>query len=594
MILQSLCGYYDRLAEEPSGNVPVMGYEVNNISSCITLDADGNVVGVISLLNDDKKPVKLITPIQPKRAGQRPEPAFLCENPEFIFGIYKNEAGADYRFHASKEMHEKVLKNVDDVGATAVLSFFEKREKGRFSYIKTDTTALESGGNIIFRLKGEDKYIHERPAIKNAWMQYLSQKTAEAEIGQCLITGETAPIARLHGNVGGFGADKPTLVAFKQDSFVSYRKVQGANAPVSELAAFKYITALDSLISDRNHRINLFGDKVVFWAERNAPLEESAIGYFFGGKIADANDNAGSDETVLNERESRKIKSVLASLYTGKNPEELGMDASVRFYILGISSNKTRLVIRFFYTDTFGVLINRLLMHYNDIGVTGPEREPENPSLFQILLETAVNRDRKNVPPTLESALIRSILWGTPYSYSLFIAILNRIRAEANNDSSKAINRTRVGVLKGYLNRMSKFNNNGEMVTMALNEQETNTAYLLGRIFALLEKAQYDALGKVNASIVDKYLNSALATPQTVFPMLLTLAEKHISKSEKYYIKMQIGKIVDMISTEGFPQTLNSEEQGKFMIGYYHQRQALYTKNITEPEVDNEGGNENV
>jgi len=588
MILRSLCGYYDRLASDSNSDVPVMGYEVNNVSSCITLDADGNVTGVISLLNDNKKPIKLITPIQPKRAGQRPEPAFLCENAEFIFGIYKNEEGAEYRFHASREKHEKVLKDVDDAGAKAILRFFEKREKGGFSYIKADTSALENGGNIVFRLKGEDTYIHERAAIKNAWMQYLSQKTAEAEVGQCLVTGETGPIARLHGNVGGFGTDKPTLVAFKQDSFVSYRKVQGANAPVSELAAFKYITALDNLISDRNHRINLCGDKVVFWAEKNAPLEESAINYFFGGKMEE------NEEAKLDERESRRIRSVLASLYTGRKPEELGMDVNVRFYILGISSNKTRLVIRFFYTDTFGVLIDRLLMHYKDIGIIGPEWEPENPGPFQILLETAVRREQKNVPPTLESALMRCILWGTPYPNSLFIAILNRIRAEANNDSAKAINRTRVGILKGYLNRMSRLNNDGEMMTMALNEQETNTAYLLGRIFALLEKAQYDALGKVNASIVDKYLNSALATPQTVFPMLLTLAEKHISKSEKYYTKIQIGKIIDLISSEGFPQALNAEEQGKFLIGYYHQRQVLYTKSITEPEVDNEGGNENV
>jgi CRISPR-associated protein Csd1 len=136
MILQSLCGYYDRLAANPSSNVPVMGYEVNNVSSCITLDTDGNVTSVISLLNDDKKPINLITPIQPKRAGQRPEAAFLCENPEVIFGIYKNEEGAEYRFHASKKIHEIVLKNVDDAGATAILRFFEKRERAGFPILK--------------------------------------------------------------------------------------------------------------------------------------------------------------------------------------------------------------------------------------------------------------------------------------------------------------------------------------------------------------------------------------------------------------------------------------------------------------------------
>jgi CRISPR-associated protein Csd1 len=111
--------------------------------------------------------------------------------------------------------------------------------------------------------------------------------------------------------------------------------------------------------------------------------------------------------------------------------------------------------------------------------------------------------------------------------------MINRIRAEAGSDAKRAINRVRIGMIKACLNRWARKNNTKGLVQMSLNEDEKNVSYLLGRLFAVLEKAQYDALGSLNSTIVDKYLNSAMATPQNVFPMLLTLAEKHISKHQK-------------------------------------------------------------
>jgi CRISPR-associated protein Csd1 len=209
-------------------------------------------------------------------------------------------------------------------------------------------------------------------------------------------------------------------------------------------------------------------------------------------------------------------------------------------------------------------------------------------SPYSILIETAVARKSENIVPTLESALMRSIITGSPYPYSLYNAVLTRIRADKN------INNIRVGVIKGVINRNARLINRKEMITVALNSDEKNTGYLLGRLFAVLEKAQYDAHGKVNATIVDKYLNSALATPQTVFPVLLTLFEKHVSKSEKYFSKQLVQKIIGELPPDGFPQTLNSEDQGRFLIGYYHQRQDFYSgKGQSDQDINKNGGNEN-
>jgi CRISPR-associated protein Csd1 len=170
----------------------------------------------------------------------------------------------------------------------------------------------------------------------------------------------------------------------------------------------------------------------------------------------------------------------------------------------------------------------------------------------------------------------------------LYNAILTRVRADKN------VNSIRIGMIKGVLNRNARLNNIKETMSVTLNVDEKNTGYLLGRLFAVLEKAQYDALGKLNATIVDKYLNSALATPQTVFPVLLPLFEKHVSKSEKYFSKQLVQKIVGELPPNGFPQTLNAEDQGRFLIGYYHQRQDFYKGNSQSGDDNDENrGNEN-
>jgi CRISPR-associated protein Csd1 len=575
MILEALCQYYRRLDADPEKTAAAPGYAAANVSSCITLDREGRVTGVLSFV-EGKSSKKMIAPQQPKRSGQRPEAAFLCENREFLFGIYKDQRGADYRFEASRDKHEEVLARVDDAGARAVLKFFALRQPGGYDYGDVDMSALDAGGNIIFRLEGESGYLHERPAIQAAWARYRQAKSEERPEGQCLVTGDTAPIAALHGNFGGFGQDKPTLVGFNQEAFVSYHKVQGENAPVSETAAFQYVTALNALLADKNHVVNLAGDKVVFWAEREAKLEEDAICASLGGQIEDQPE----DEESVDSPAVRQINGILESLYSGKRPFELGLDENVRFYILGISANKTRMVVRFFYANTFGRLIDRLMRHYHDIDLVAPawESRLHLVSPYRILRETAVRRERSNIPRSMESGLFRNILWGTPYSYALYTAMLNRIRAEAGSEGSlRAINRIRVGIVKGYLNRMAEMNHSEEMMTVGLNEDETNKGYLMGQLFAVLEKAQNDALGHVNASIVDKYLNSALAAPQSVFPVLLPLFEKHVSKSGKYYTKVLVQRIMERISSEGFPRTLNMEDQGRFLVGYYHQRQSLYT-----------------
>jgi CRISPR-associated protein Csd1 len=550
VILQSLCGYYDKLAADP--NTPHFGYADANVGGCIVLNAAGSVTNIVSYAEGKQKSRKLIAPIQPKRSsGVRA--SFLCDNAGYLLGLDEKK-GKEKRAAAAK-LHHELLAGIQEPEAQAVLAFFDLDEVG-------DAGDVPSG-NLVFKLEGVAPFVHENPTIRDAWERYNAEQSSESEIKQCLITGDVAPIARLHGNLPGFGQNKPTFVSFNQDSFISFRKDQGNNAPVSELAAFKYVTAFSSLMGDARHNFRLGNDKVVFWAETEATEEEDIFGDMIAGNI----DHPKSD----------RIKKILLSIFSGTIPGEL--DPKVMFCLLGVSSNRTRLVMRFYYRNKFGDILDDYIRHLRDIEIVPDYRGDIAVTPIGILLETAVEHKYDNIPPILESALLRSIFWNRPYPYTLYMSILNRIKAEAR------VNRIRVGLLKGYINRNDRVNGREEMMKVGLNPEETNQGYLLGRMMAIYEKAQRDALGEVNATVVDKYLNAALATPQTVFPVLEGLFEKHVSKSEKYYSKKLMGEIMEKIPSTGYPRTLNAEDQGRFVIGYYHQKQSFFSSKEKEEQA---------
>lgn len=562
MILQALCAFYERAGEvEP-------GYALLGASGELVLDRDGNLVAVEPLEEQQGKrkvPRLMTVPQPPKRSGQRPAPAFLYEKGEFIFGASDKPEGAQYRFDASREIHEEVLADCDDDGARAVLRFYAKRKLGSVEYAGVDTSLLTHPQLfLVFRLQGDPQYLHERPAVRAAWEKYNAQKSGAQELVQCLVTGETAPLARLHGNVAGFGADKPTLVGFNQYSFCSFGKYrqQGANAPVGEKAAFEYVTALNLLCRSRKNSVSLGDTRLLFWAAQDAPQEETLLGQWLGVQPQDAG---------LDEAAQGKVKATLDTVMAGGDPRSVQLDPGADFYLLGVSANKTRLVVRCFYHNSFGELLDRMTRHYRDISVEGM-RSPY-PSPGQLLLETAMDHKYDGIPPLLQPALLDSILSGGAYPATLYQAVLRRVRAE------KTVSALRAGILKGTINRLE----NREAITMALNEEERDRAYLLGRLFALCEYEQKRAIGQdINASIADKYLNSALSTPQMVFPTLLELCNKHLSKTGDIWMAEKISGVMDMIelgrSADGsyaFPPSFSANDQGKMLLGYYHQQQAL-------------------
>jgi CRISPR-associated protein Csd1 len=284
---------------------------------------------------------------------------------------------------------------------------------------------------------------------------------------------------------------------------------------------------------------------------------------------------------VLNPQDdtgdTMKIRLFLEAVRDGKMPSEIG-DPDIQFYILGLSPNASRLAIRFWHVSTVGDVSAKIGQHFRDLSIIKDyENEPDFPAMWQLLRETAVQRKSKNIAPLLAGAVMRSILTGAAYPQSFLIAIIGRIRAD------QTINYLRAAIIKACLVRKYRINNISEEVSMTLDKESTNIAYRLGRLFAVLEKAQKDAIPNVKTTIKDRYYGSASATPRTVFPQLLRLAQHHIQKAE--YGRRNDSMIEEIMQDiQAFPAHLNLEEQGMFAIGYYHQRKAFFTKPPEEEE----------
>ena len=580
------------------------------MSFALNISAEGELLDVLPLYDQEQRgkktvevPRPMVVPAQVKRASNVAA-NFLWDNATYVLGISdQDEAKPRYsreRFEAFRQLNSDLLASVDSPAARAVLAFLQHHDpsaaRGQRA-IASHLDALLKGGNLVFLFRGA--FVHDDPAIRQAWSDHLAEQGAEKM--QCLVTGKVAPVARLHPSlkrVRNAQSSGATLVGFNAAAYESYNRSQGQNAPVSEEATFAYTTTLNYLLSDANPNKKLFlGDTtVVYWAESDNRAYEPA----FAGII----DPAYVEEEVTEQAGRKKAEAALQAIAQKvKRAQALDLDAMLadlgdenpRFYILGLAPNAARVSVRFFITDPFQEVVQHIMAHYRDLAIIKEyDDQPDYLTVGMILDETVSKKARdKDAAPLLAGAVFRAILTGAPYPAALYNAMITRVRADMDDKAKRIskINYVRAAVIKAYLLRKYRHQPEHpfkEVLTVALNEQSTQPAYVLGRLFAVLEKVQQEAIGNVNASIKDRYFTSACAAPASVFPILLRLSQHHIAKAEYGYASdRRIQEILGLLDVEHnpIPARLTLDEQGVFILGYYHQRKDLWTarpKNTAE------------
>jgi CRISPR-associated protein Csd1 len=612
MILQSLNRYYDILLDDPDTKIAAFGYSTVGISFALDISREGELLNVLPLFEQVQRgkkmvevPRTMIVPAQAKRSVGI-VPNFLWDNAVYVLGISDRDGEkpqySQDRFKAFCQWNCDLLAGVDDDAARAVIAFLQTHDPQtarEHPAIAEHLEALLKGGNLVFMFNSD--FVHKNELICRAWENSLARQDATRM--QCLVTGEVAPIARLHPSlkrVRGAQSSGATLVGFNAPAYESYNRTkgQGLNSPVSEKATFAYTTILNYLLSDANPNKKLFlGDAtVVYWAESENRAYEAAFAAFVDP--ADLEEDSSANQAGRKKAE-KALKTVTEKV---KRAQMLDLDALLadlgdenpRFYVLGLSPNAARVSVRFFITDPFQKIIDNIKAHYRDLAIVKEyDDQPDYLTVRRILYETVSKKSRdQDAAPLLAGAVFRAILTNAPYPAALYYAIINRVRADMDDKEKRItkINYIRAAVIKAFLTRKYRYqpeNKVKEVLTMALNEQSTNPAYLLGRLFAVLEKVQAEAIGNVNASIKDRYFTSACASPRSVFPILLRLSQHHIAKAEYGHTSdRRIQDILNLLEVERnpIPARLTLDEQGVFILGYYHQRADFYTtKDKKEP-----------
>jgi CRISPR-associated protein Csd1 len=604
MILTALTQYYERLAVNPNPftslpKVPDYGFSEERISYILLLNRNGQLVDVQSNLSEDNKQKGkyLTVPWSFKRSGKFTEKAFkegknnaffLWDKTAYCLGIESKDKNtwqvSQLTFDAFKKLHLDLLADTADEGLRAVCRFLETWSPEQFNLPPFKSEMVDA--NFTFRLDGDNKYIHQRQDAINIWLKKIAP-TVDTHRAICLVTGEYRPIMNLHPNIKGvYGGQSSggSIVSFNDDAYTSYGKKQGDNAPVSESAAFAYTTALNYLLRRENKQCISIGDaSTVFWAEasdeQTAHQAESLFGYIL---------NMPTDDG----QEAAQIKPVLDKIAQGRPLNELAPNISsgTRFFVLGLAPNASRLSIRYWLDTTFGELAKNISAHFQDLSLTPqPWRDP--PSVWRLLIQTAAQGKSENIPPQLAGELMRAIITGQRYPRMLLTQLNQRIRADGD------INGIRVAMIKAIIQRDFRKGLIQEEVPMSLDLNSTNIAYRLGRLFAAIERIQESALGRdLNSTVADKYYGAASTVPFSVFPRLLSGSQHHLTRVRKdkpgyaVNLKKDLAEIIAGLDSS-FPRHLSIEEQGRFAIGYYHQKQSYFEfKNKSENSTADESG----
>ncbi|RVT40633.1 type I-C CRISPR-associated protein Cas8c/Csd1 [Rheinheimera sediminis] len=571
MILQALNDYYERKRDD----LPPDGWISKGADFAVVLDKDGVFVDLHCLQEAVGKKIfsrKMFLPNigkqSLKHSNSSKDANLLWDNSAFVFGL---GGKADLKIGSFIETIEEYFPQNLDEGIIAILKFLKrgKGDRSLFSPILRHTSFGEtiSTGNpiILFRLIKDHGFVFERPEVFSV-INNLKKEDKESYIGFCPVSGKVEQNIELTHTVIKGVRDAQTsgasIVSFNKDAFCSYGKSKAANAPVSKVAAQQYVKSLNYLLRAGSSQKLQVGDATtVFWSDKSSNMEDDFAAYF--------------DEPIKDNPNalSEKVRQLLIAVDKGVLPLE---DDQTRFFILGLSPNSARISVRFWHTGTVAEFSAKIARHFVDLAIVHAPHQREHLSIWWLLNSIATQGKSENIPPNLAGEWMRSILIGGPYPKTLLHAAIRRIKAE------REVSYERAAIVKACLNRELRFQTqSGKEITVSLDKQNTNPGYCIGRLFALLEKIQEEASPSLNTTIRDRYYSAASGTPASVLPILMRMKNHHLGKLEKgrgIYFEKLLQEIFGQLQADGFPSLLSLDDQGRFAIGYYHQRQAFYVK----------------
>lgn len=600
MLIKYLCDYYDvldRNIEERGRNPDI--FSEQNVHYMIMLTEDGVISDIVDIRDNEiisqkngkeKKVFKPVAITLPKRS-QKPgiDLNIIEHRPLYIFGLNYDKGAFSPRDKTDKaikshscfkEGNLDFCKNLNSPIVKAFSNFIERWKPEE----QINNPHLMSIGNnystsyYCFALDGHPEIkLHEDEELLDKYAnEYAFSDGSDSNcIAICPIEGEALPVARIHEKIKGIKGGNTTggvLVGVKDNAFESFGKTQSYNSNISEIAMKKYTSSLNKLIADDNHRIYLDDMTIIFFAISEDDSKECDLFKFMMN---------GNPEDKLSD----DLKAIADEMLQGRQGDidAIHIDPSIMFCVAGLTPNSSRISQKFIIKNSFGKIMENIVQHQQDFAV---EEDSKQIALWQINKQLVSPKSKdQDIPSALSTAMFYAILNGTRYPEALLSTVIRRIKTD-NDEENKSyikINDKRTGIIKACLNRKARLSNQEEVIKMALDQKNTNPAYLCGRLFAVLEMIQQRAAnGKLNRTIKDSFFASACSRPSTVFPRLIILAQNHLAKMEKTaFFNGLLCDITNLLCGE-FPQTLTLDEQGQFIIGYYQQNKSLYEKKVDQ------------
>lgn len=587
MILKALADYYQRLLDDPNTDIAPGGWFLGRLDYVITLSKEGRVVAIHTLKRTEGKKVYGRPTLIPcigkqawKHANSGKDANLLWDNSSFTFGLGNK---GDLKLSSFIAAINNALGDLNDDGVRALLKYLESKDfNSVLGHPEFGKEIKEGRANISFAIDGDEyPFLFLRPEI-HARISKL-KPDERAKRGVCLISGETdQPIASCHPVIKGIRKANPTdpdpnYISFNEQAFESFGKKKGFNSQSSEQAVFAYATALNYLLASENQRMQVGDASTVFWAKNPCDFEQDFHSFLAPPK---------GEESVSYD----KIRGLLSAVKTGIPPQE----ANQPFYVLGLAPNASRIAVRFWYDGNVKEIKERVAQHFQDLEMVRPSYEKEFLSMQSLLLATTRHSSKHSygelddVVPHLAGELFYAVITGTAYPRTLLQKIVNRIKAEQAlcSDKDKRLENVtyaRAALLKAFLIRNARISKSTKKeVSMALDKTYDNIGYVLGRLFAVLERIQEQAQGKgLNKTIRDTYFSAAASSPLVTFKRLQDLAVHHLAKirnsgKSTVWLEKLVGEVENLIPPQGVPSILGLEDQGRFSVGYYHQRQDFF------------------
>ena len=575
MILKALYDYYKR-----RGDLPAPGLEEKQIGFLLVISKDGKFLRFEDC-RIDKNTAR--TYLVKKHIGRSSAAVanYLYDNSAYVLGYSEKETGKEQLYFDTFKAQVKDICDhfPDNEDLKALEAFYKQSREEIFEAVSADSlweevkkSLSKKFSTFSFRIEGDTKILAEKREILQ-----LSSPTLDSSLTRfCLVTGDKGvPVETTTATMIPGSQATAKLVAFQVNSgYDSYGKSKCDNAPISEEAEFAYTTALNAMLANGSHNKFRVGDRTfLFWASSNSEAAEQAEGGLFDLLGIASNDNDDPNARV------EQVRKVFNAIYSGS----LRTTLDDRFYILGLAPNSARIAVVYWSETSLKDFAGMILRHFRDMEVVAHKGTKPYMGVGSMLSAVTMGGKQSDATPNLPEAIVKSIFQGYPYPYTLFSSCIRRIRAESGDKNS--VYAVRAAIIKAYLNRL---NDNNKTIQPMLDKENTNPGYLCGRLFAVLDKIQEEANGI--SSIRERYMNSASATPSTVFATILNLSVHHaekLSEGRRIYFEKLKQEILANIPADGFPSHLDLQDQGRFFVGYYHQRQEFFTKKDDNNESNN-------